>query len=63
MKIIVKCDWIYSSGKKSRKILSNKYGNLISVRVHDTNRCVVKEENRRIRLKEMVKIDLDRPFI
>jgi hypothetical protein len=50
VKIIVKCDRIYFSGKKSRKILTNRHGNLISIR-NDTNRFVAKEEKRKNRLK------------
>jgi hypothetical protein len=46
VKIIVKCDRTYFSGKKN-------HGNL----------AVVKEEKRRIRLKEAVKIDLDRSLL
>jgi hypothetical protein len=62
VKIIVKYDRIYFPGKKSRKILTNRHGNLISIR-DETRWLVVKEEKRRIRLKETAKIDLNRPLL
>jgi hypothetical protein len=46
VKIIVKYDRIYFPGMKSRKILTNRHGDLISLR-DDTNRFVAKEEKRK----------------
>ena len=56
MKIVVKCDQIYFSGGKNRKTLTNRHGNLISIR-DDTDQFAV-WEGKKSRLKEPGKIGL-----
>ncbi len=45
MKIVVKCDQIYFSGGRNRKILTNRYGNLIFIR-DDTFQFAVRGEEK-----------------